>query len=163
MASKHYMDDIVPADGRTYQIMPITGGDTCKIVDVTQYEQVGTEFHKGDVNAVCLLEADHSKAGTIHALTTPNTDTENIKFRATADFHKGDSFTLNGTAMDIATISGRPLESGYFKTGAMVHCLLSRGTLYFEGSKAPVIVDDTTGALYTLGINNGKLYIKEDE
>ena len=45
----------------------------------------------------------------------------------------------------------------------MVNCILSRGTLWFEGSRAPVLVDDTTGAVFTLGVNNGKLYIKEDE
>lgn len=163
MAVKHYMDDIVPADGRTYQIVDIQGGDTCHILDVTQYSQRGTEFHAADVNAGCLLETEYSKAGTVHKLVTPNEDTENIKFRATADYNKGDTFTLNGTAVDALTVSGRKLESGHFKSGAMVSCLLSRGTLYFEGSRAPVIVDDTTGAIFTLGIDNGKLYIKEDE
>lgn len=163
MASKKYQDEIPPYGGRVYQIQDIQGGDTCHILDVTQYEQVGTEFHAADVNAACLLEADHSKTGTVHALTTPNTDTENIKFRATADYAKGDTFTLNGTAVGALTISGRALESGYFKSGAMVRCLLCRGNLYFEGGAAPVIVDDTTGAIYFLGINNGKLYVKEDE
>lgn len=163
MASKHYLDEIPPSGGRVYEIVDIPNGDTCHIHDVTEYEQVGTQFHAADVNAACLLEADHAKSGTVHVMTTPNTDTENIKFRATAAYVKGDTFTLNGTACPAQTISGRPLESGYFKAGAMVHCILSRGTLWFEGSRAPVLVDDTTGTVFTLGVNNGKLYIKEDE
>lgn len=163
MASKKYQDEIAPASGRVYEIVPIPNGNTSRIMDVTEYEQVGSEFHAEDVNAACLLEADHAKSGTVHALTTPNVDTQNIKFRATAAYVKGDTFTLNGTACSAQTISGRPLESGYFKAGAMVRCLLSRGTLWFEGGAAPVLVDDTTGAVYLLGVKDGKLYIKEDE
>lgn len=162
MASKKYQDEIAPSAGRIYEIVDIPNGNTSRILDVTEYEQVGTEFHAADVNAACLLEADHAKAGTVHALTTPNVDTENIKFRATAPYVKGDTFTLNGVACPVQTISGRPLETGYFKAGAMVHCLLSRGTLWFQGSAAPVLVDDTTGDVFLLGVNNGKLYIKED-
>lgn len=162
MASKHYQDEIAPASGRVYEIVDIPNGDTCHIHDVTEYEQVGSEFHAADVNASCLLEADHEKAGTVHALTTPNVDTENIKFRATAPYVKGDTFTLNGTAYPAQTISGKPLETGYFKQGAMVHVLLSYGTLWFQGSSNNALVDDTTGAVYVLGVNNGKLYIRED-
>lgn len=160
---KKYQDEIVPQGGRVYQIEDIPNGDTCHILDVTEYTQVGAEFHAADVNAACLLEANHQKVNTVHQITTPNTATENIKFIATAAYARGDTFTLNGVELTAKMLNGKPLADGHFGQGAMVTCLLANNVLWFEGGCGAVLVDDTTGVAYRLGINNGKLYIKEDE
>ena len=77
MAVKHYVDEIPPSTGRVYRIE--TDGNTSKIIDETNYQQVGTPFGANDVNCACVLECNYSKSGTVHKLTTENIESENIK------------------------------------------------------------------------------------
>lgn len=158
MAVKHYVDDIPPSTGRSYLIK--TEGNTSTITDVTEYLQVGTSFSANDVNCTCVLECNYSKSGTVHELTTQNIETENIKFFATADFNKGDTFTFNGTAVAVQTADGQALGTNFFKANAIVECNKRGNVLYFASSNKS-IVDDITGTAYRLGIENGKMYIEE--
>ncbi len=159
MAVKHYVDEIPPSTGRIYRIE--TDGNTSKIADVTDYDQVGTGFGAADVNSACVLECNYAKSGTVHKLTTENKASENIKFFATADFNKGDTFTFNGVAVTAQTAGGQALGTGFFKANAIVECNKRGNALYFGGSDRS-IVDDTTGRAYRVGIENGNMYIEED-
>ena len=159
MAVKHYVDEIPPSTGRVYLVE--TNGDTSKITDVTTYQQVGTGFGASDVNATCVLECNYAKSGTVHKLTTENVASENIKFFATADFNRGDTFTFNGTAVTAQTTDGQALGANFFKANSIVECNKRGNVLYF-GSANRSIVDDTTGKAYRIGIENGNMYIEED-
>lgn len=159
MAVKHYVDEIPPSTGRVYQI--VTDGNTSKITDLTEYERVGSGFGANDVNCACVLECNYAKSGTVHKLTTENTESENIKFFATADFNRGDTFTFNGTAVTAQTTDGHALDKNFFKANAIVECRRRGNVLYFASSSKS-IVDDSTGVAYRLGIENGIMYIEEE-
>ncbi len=159
MAVKHYKDEIPPSSGRVYQIT--TNGSTSTITDVTRYSQEGSGFGAADVNAVCVLECNYSKKGNVHALTTQNTTSENIKFFATFDYKRGDTFTFNGVTVAAKTVDGFALDNGFFKANALVECFMENNVLYFPG-QSKTIKDDTDGTAYRVGIDNGRLYIEED-
>lgn len=159
MAVKHYVDEIPPSTGRSYLIE--TDGNTSKITDVTEYQQVGTPFSANDVNCTCILECNYSKRGREHNLTTQNIETENIKFFATEDFNKGDSFTFNGQSIGACTTDRQGLGDKFFRANTIVECYKIGGVLYFTRPNKS-IVDDSTGTAYRFGIENGKMYIEED-
>ena len=159
MAVKHFVDEIPPSTGRTYQI--VTNGTTSTITDVTNYPQEGTGFGAADVNAACVLECNYAKSGTVHQLTTQNTTSENIKFFATAVYNRGDTFTFNGTVVAAKTLDGAALDKNFFKANSLVECFMRNGVLYFP-TQSKSIKDDIDGTAYRLGIENGVLYIEED-
>lgn len=158
MAIKHYVDEIPPSTGRSYRI--VTNGNTSKIIDETEYQQVGTGFGAMDVNKGCVLECTYSKNGTVHQLTTPNTTSENIKFFATSKFNRGDTFTFNGTPMVAQTMDGQALGVNFFRENSIIECRRRDNVLYFT-SGSNNIIDDVTSVPYRIGIENGKLYIEE--
>ena len=159
MAVKHYVDEIPPSTGRTYQID--VNGNNSKIIDTTVYEQIGSGFGAGDVNSACVLECNYSKVGSVHTLTTPNTNSENVKFYATSAFTKGDTFTFNGVAVSTRTLDGKELNTNFFVANTIVECFRKNGILYF-GSSSKSITDDSTGVSFHFGVDNGLLYIEED-
>lgn len=159
MAVKHYVDEIPPSTGRVYRIE--TDGNTSKIIDETEYQQIGTPFGANDVNCTCVLECNYSKNGTVHNLTTANIESENIKFFATADFNRGDTFTFNGTPVAVQTTDGQALGANFFKANTIVECRKRGNVLYFASSNKS-IVDDGTGTAFRLGIENGIMYIEEE-
>ena len=159
MAVKHFVDEIPPSTGRVYQIM--TDGNTSKITDITNYQQIGTGFGANDVNCTCVLECNYAKSGTVHKLTTENTASENIKFFATAAFNRGDTITFNGTAVTAQTTDGQPLSTNFVIANTVVECRKKGNVLYFASS-SKAIVDDSTGKAYRFGIENGTMYIEED-
>lgn len=131
MSVKQFVDEIPPETGRKYNITTQDGEST--IEDITIYEQEGTRFGSADVNATCILECNHTKSDTVHALTTQNTTTENLKFIATADYVHGDTFTLNGTAITARMPDGNALSDGFFKMGAVVFGFVRGTNIYFVG------------------------------
>lgn len=159
MAIKHYVDEIPATDVRTYRIE--INGDKSTITDTTAYEQVGTTFGAADVNSTCVLECSYAKNGTIHALTTENISSENVKFFATSAFVRGDTFTFNGVAVTAQTTDGKALDTNFFIANTIVECFRKGNVLYF-GNSGKSIVDDSTGVIYRFGMDNGKMYIEED-
>ena len=159
MAIKHYVDEIPPSRGRTYSIT--VNGNESTIKDTTVYEQIGSGFGANDVNCACILECNYSKIGTVHKLTTENTDSENIKFYATSAFTRGDTFTFNGEPITAQTMDGKSLNTNFFIANTIVECFRKSQVLYF-GSSGQSISDDHTGVSYHFGIDNGRMYIEED-
>lgn len=159
MAVKQYHDAIPSSEGRVYRIE--TYGDKSKIIDATEYEQEGSSFGSADVQSACVLECDYEYIGGTHWLLTPNELSENIKFFATADYKKGDTFAFNGEEVTARTMDGHALDTNFFKANTLVECRKRNNTLYFMGSSRS-IVDDSTRVSYRLGIENGIMYIEEE-
>lgn len=159
MAVKHYVDEIPPSEGRTYQIT--TDGSSSKITDVTNYQQIGTGFGASDVNSTCILECNYEKSGTVHKLTTDNTASENIKFYTTSAFTRGDTFTFNGVAVTAMTTDGKTLGTNFFVANTVVECHKYGNALYFASANK-AIVDDANTSAYRIGVENGIMYIEED-
>lgn len=74
----------------------------------------------------------HSKSGTVHALTLLHGG-NNIKFVATANYAKNDTFTVNGDAVTVLLPNGKAPGNKAFVSGATVICFLSGSTLYMVG------------------------------
>lgn len=76
----------------------------------------------------------HSKVENVHNLSL-SSGVPNIRFVATADFETGDTFVINGTAIDKACMmNGTSLLSGFFVSGAVVTCYWLENKLYFIGT-----------------------------
>ena len=71
-----------------------------------------------------------SFSASTHALTGSG---NNIKFVATADFTSGDTITVNGNAVTAQYVNGESLDTGAWKTGALVTCFLNNNVLNFNG------------------------------
>ena len=137
MSQKAYVNAVAPSGGRVYSIVSV-GDNQNNITDVTDYEVVGSEFGSSDIMAVCLLPFDHTRSGTVHQLTSPNTTAQNIKFTATANYMSGDTFSVNGQNVTAVTLNGSSLVAGCFISGSVVSCFLSGTTLYFSDSMGSV-------------------------
>ena len=74
----------------------------------------------------------HSKTGTNHELTLLHGG-NNIKFVATANYAKNDTFTVNGDAVTVLMPNGKAPGNKAFMSGATVICFLSGSTLYMVG------------------------------
>lgn len=72
----------------------------------------------------------HQKQGTIHVLTG-DTNAQNIKFFATANYTEGDTFLVNGSSRTVVTMNGQTLPNDFFVSGAGVMALLSGSNIYF--------------------------------
>ena len=72
----------------------------------------------------------HQKQGTIHVLTG-DTNAQNIKFFATANYTEGDTFLVNGTSKTVVTMNGQALPNDFFVSCAGVMALLSGSNIYF--------------------------------
>ena len=132
MAVRHYVDEVAPSGGRVYAITDASGSEYKHITDMTEYVTEGTAWGAGDVQDNCLLECNHSKTGTVHALTTENTLSVNIRFTATAAWESGDALTFNGTSMSCKLKNGESLPNGAWESGAVVTCYKAGNTLYFD-------------------------------
>lgn len=129
MAYKYYKDEVVPSTGRKYNITNNDDG-TNKIVDVTNYTATGSTFGTADINAIGILECNYSYASNIHALTTDNTNTENIKFTATNAFTTGDSITLNGDTVTLKSLDGTTITENAWLANSVVFAFRKDTTLY---------------------------------
>lgn len=111
--------DDINAGGTVYELAvafvtianyKITG--VTKAISETQYRKDG------------ITTYTHSRSGTVHALIGTG---YNIRFRATADFVNGDTFTVNGTAVTASTPNKESVVNA-FKSGSMVMAQIN-GTL----------------------------------
>lgn len=161
MAVKHYVDEVPPSSGRVYQIT--TNGSTSTITDVTRYQQEGSGFGSADVNAACVLECNYSKSGKTHQLVTQNTTSENIKFFATANYNRGDTFTFNGVTVSAKTVDGFTLDNGFFKANTLVECYMRNGVLYFMGRSRAVVDDTDPTNQFQIGMDDGLVYLDDGE
>lgn len=119
------------------------------------------ETAETSVQKIRITDCEYSKNGTVHALVTDNTSAENIKFFATASYQRGDSFTLNGNAVEVKTLDGQSPDTGYFRENVMVYGMLKDSVLYFTG-RSDVIADDTdVQSRFKIGIENGYLYMED--
>lgn len=90
------------------------------------------ETSVGTVDTKTISTYVHAKSGTAHSLTLTG-GSNNIRFVATAGYTKGDTFTVNGTAVSVLLPNGKVPGTKFFVTGSTVFCLLSGTTLYLVG------------------------------
>lgn len=114
-ATKKYVDDTVVAIG---------AGDMAKAV----YDTDGDGVVDGAFGVYL-----HTKAGTVHALAGKGTS---IKFNTTAAFNDGDTFTINGVAVEAQLINGDEIPGDFFAAGVVASCFLHDNKLTFGGGGA---------------------------
>lgn len=132
---KKYQDAVASSGTKKYRIGK-ENGETfdATMTDITPYTVQGTSFGAEDVLGGCLIACTHTYSGGVHSLASPNEGIENIKFTATADFHAGDTFKVNGALCTARTVDGRAIADGHFAKDAVVIAQLNNGVLYFGGS-----------------------------
>ena len=99
----------------------------------------------------------HTKTGNVHDLYLSGGADVNIKFRASARFDAGDTFTLNGEAVNALMPDGNALSDGYFVSGAVCigfYCE-EDNTIYFVGGGATNTL--VTISLSTYGGGDGNV------
>lgn len=74
----------------------------------------------------------HSKAGTVHTLTLEDGG-DNVKFIATAQYSKGDTFLINGSAKTALLANGKTPGNKFFVAGAAVVGFVVDDTFYLSG------------------------------
>lgn len=74
----------------------------------------------------------HAKNGTEHTLTLMGGGS-NIKFVATANFAKNDTFKINGAAVNVLLPTGKAPGNKFFVEGSVVVGFLDSNTLYLVG------------------------------
>lgn len=72
-----------------------------------------------------LTTYTHSRSGTVHSLIGTGC---NLRFRATADFVNGDTFSVNGTAVTASTPNKETVVNA-FKSGSMITAQLNGAAL----------------------------------
>lgn len=80
-------------------------------------------------NAEWFHTYTHTKSGSIHHLEGSGAI---VKFKAAADFLKGDIFQVNGTETFALMLDRKELPDDAFKTGAWVMAILDGDTLTFQ-------------------------------
>lgn len=82
--------------------------------------------------------ATESLSGTVHAIVYTNKDGNVFRFKATSNYTKGDTFTVNGVICTATTVSGESLPNNTFVINSSVLCIL-------DGTKLTVIVPSGPG------------------
>lgn len=80
-------------------------------------------------NAEWFHTYTHTKSGSIHHLEGSGAI---VKFKAAADFLKGDTFQVNGAEASALMLDRKELPDDAFKTGAWVMAILDGDTLSFQ-------------------------------
>lgn len=131
MAYKYYKDEVVPSTGRKYTIDNNDDG-TKKITDVTSYTVTGSTFGAADINAICTLECNYEYVSGTHKLTTQNTSSEILKFKATTAHAQGETVTFNGTAMTLKGMDGADITENAWGENSLIIAHKVGNTLYLS-------------------------------
>ena len=87
-------------------------------VDNANMEAIDTDLKA--VSDRAIGRATELVSSGVHAITLLDTDCATFKFVATGNFTEGETFTLNGIAINANYPDGSPLATDAFKTGAVV-------------------------------------------
>lgn len=129
-----------------YDLIKVEGTDL--VNPLTQLnpnmDAIDTAMHGLSVNAIGT--AVEVITGTVHALTRVNqTDAKFIQFIASGDYDSGDTFTLDGVAINATYPDGTSLETDAYATGATVLIGLnaddSTATFYLSKAGSGIATD----------------------
>ena len=122
--------DDINAGGTVYELaVAFVTIANYKITGVTKAISETQELKDG------ITTYTHSRSGTVHALIGTGC---NLRFRATANFVNGDTFTVNGTAVTASTPNQETVVNA-FKSGSMV-------TAQLHGAMLTIYSDAQTSA-----------------
>lgn len=76
-------------------------------------------------------------SGTVHAITRSDSNQNIFKFKATGDFHEGDTFTVDGISVSAYTTAGQQLLEEAYVLSAEVICMLDGNNLWVLTNKVP--------------------------
>ena len=129
-----------------YDLIKVEGTDL--VNPLTQLnpnmDAIDAAIHELSVNAIGT--AVEVITGTVHALTRVNqTDAKFIQFIASGDYDTGDTFTLDGVAINATYPDGTSLETDAYATGATVLIGLnaddSTATFYLSKAGSGIATD----------------------
>ena len=125
MADKNVQIKVLNSSGAYDTINPASNASLIKTTDGSNVQAKLDEDNK-----ISTYIHTYDPATKIHNLQGTGS---NIKFLATADYHEGDTWTVNGQTVTASTQDNQELSDGYFKNGAWVSSIIFKdGKLNFK-------------------------------
>lgn len=111
-------------------------------VDNPNYSTIDSVMYANECNAIG--SATELKSGTVHALTRVKANQNVFRFRATARYVAGDTFTVDGNVVTAQLPDGSALADGAYIIGSDVLCALvgSQLTLFVSINNGEQIMYD---------------------
>ena len=111
-------------------------------VDNPNYTTIDTTMYANECNSIG--SATELKTGTVHALTRVKANQNVFRFRATARYVAGDTFTVDGNVVTAQLPDGSALADGAYIIGSDVLCALigTQLTLFVSINNAEQIMYD---------------------
>lgn len=124
----NYKDYVPTTELRKYNMINNADG-TVSLRDVTTYEQEGDRLSAGVLNELSQnanWQLTHAKSSTTHTLTglSGAAGTLSCVFTASADYMKGDTFTVDGESYTVKQQNGEEAGDKLFAAGAVVSCII---------------------------------------
>lgn len=116
----------LPTDGTADGFYVISDG-TSEAIDASDVSYLNSSV-KNALDSQSFVTATHSKTGTIHNITLPDSSITSFKFVATGDYATGDTFTVDGVTVTARVADGSTIPSGAFKINSTVECIID-GTI----------------------------------
>ena len=108
-------------------------------------------------------------SGTVHAITRSDSNQNIFKFKATGDFHLGDSVTVDGVSVNAFTTAGQQLLEEAYVLSAEVICVLDGTNLWVLVNKIPDAseipyntTDNVDNALDVVGDKTTNMFVTRD-
>ena len=117
--------------------------DTCNIpVQISpNFTKIDTDLK--DVSDAALTTAIDTYSSNVHALIRNDADRNVFYFVAPVNFTAGDTFTLDGIAINAVTVSGEALTDNAFRVNSIVPCYVYGQNLTLVCEKAITIPTPT--------------------
>lgn len=140
----------LPTDGTADGFYVISDG-TSEAIDASDVSYLSSSV-KDALDSQSFVTATHSKTGTTHAITLPDSSVTTFKFVATSDYTAGDTFTVDGVTVTAKVADSSSIPSGAFKSNSTVIAVLDSTTLNLinvDGTKnaSGVYYDNTLSGL----------------
>lgn len=98
-------------------------------VDNPNMDIIDSALHANKLEAIG--SANELVSGTVHALTRSDTDQNIFRFKATAAYTEGDTFTVDGVTVNAYLTSGQTLPDNAYVISSEVLCILDNTSLWF--------------------------------
>ena len=108
-------------------------------VDNPNMDTIDAAIHANKLQAIG--DATELVSGTIHAITRSDGDQNIFRFKATGDFHAGDTITVDGVTVNAYTTAGQQLTEEAYVLSAEVICILDNTSLWVLSNKVPNVKD----------------------
>ena len=136
-------------------------------IDNPNMDTIDAAMHSNKLQAIG--DATELVSGTVHAITRLDGDQNIFRFKATGDFHLGDTVTVDGVTVNAYTTAGQQLLEEAYVLSAEVLCMLDGTNLWVIVNKIPDAseipyntTDNVDNALDTVSDKTTNMFVTRD-